>query len=230
MASLVLDLISFDPIDNYLIDCGSSSNTTVGARVFVADSSTSKFLSTPTNIIVTSSANNSMFVPYQTARIFPPNSNSSYTFPIIQTGRHWIRFYFLPFAHGNYNMSLANFSVSTQSHRLLSNFNPKGASMKEFSIYLSSSTLVITFIPSNNSFAFLNALEVVSVPEFLITDNASTVSTQPRKFDHLSTQAFETIARELFPLGVLSYDESSSIEWHKNVRYITWGVAAHYLA
>ncbi|KAM7502005.1 hypothetical protein LguiB_000909 [Lonicera macranthoides] len=65
-------------------------------------------------------------------------------------------------------------SVSSRSHRLLSNFNPKGASMKEFSIYLSSSTLVITFIPSNNSFAFLHALEVVSAPESLITDNAFT--------------------------------------------------------
>ncbi|KAM7496623.1 hypothetical protein LguiA_021037 [Lonicera macranthoides] len=65
-----------------------------------------------------------------------------------------------------------------------------GASMKEFPVYLSSSTLVITFIPSNNSFAFLNALEVVSVPKSFITDNTSTVSTQLRKFEGLSMQAF----------------------------------------
>ncbi|KAM7496626.1 hypothetical protein LguiA_021040 [Lonicera macranthoides] len=146
--------------------------------------------------MITSSSNNSKFVPYRITGIFPPNSSSTYTFPIIQTGRHWIRFYFFLFAHRNYNMSLANFSVSTQSHCHLSNFNSKGASMKEFSVYLSSNTLVITFIPSNNSFAFLNTLEVVSVPESLITDNASTVSTQPKKFEGLLMQAFENTARE----------------------------------
>ncbi|KAM7496653.1 hypothetical protein LguiA_021067 [Lonicera macranthoides] len=90
-------------------------------------------------------------------------------------------------------MSLANFSVSTQSHRLLSNFNPKGGSMKEFSIYLSSNTLVITFISLNNSFAFLNGLDVVSAPKSLFTDNAFTGI--PYYEDFVTALAFHGILR-----------------------------------
>lgn len=106
-------------------------------------------------------------------------------------------------------MGLANFSVSTQKSPLLTNFSPKGASMKEFSVYLSSSTLVINFTPSNNSFAFLNALEVVSVPESLITDNASIVSTPPMKFNGLPIQALETIARVNMGGRTITYDDDT---------------------
>ncbi|KAM7502654.1 hypothetical protein LguiB_001558 [Lonicera macranthoides] len=70
-------------------------------------------------------------------------------------------------------MSMANFSVSTQSHPLLTNFGPKVASMKEFFVFLSSSAFVITFTPSNNLFAFVNVLEIVSVPKSFIAENAS---------------------------------------------------------
>ncbi|KAM7501959.1 hypothetical protein LguiB_000863 [Lonicera macranthoides] len=183
---------AFDPSDNYLIDCGSNVSTIGGARSFVAD----EYLSNPADTLAISSLNSSIsFPPYQTARIFPTNSNSGYTFPVNQPGRHWIRFHFFPFAHGNYTMCLANFSVSIQSHHLLANFNTKGPLMKEFSVYLSSTTLVITFTPSNNSFAFVNALEVMSVPESLITDNAFTVNNPVVKFNGLPIQALETITR-----------------------------------
>lgn len=186
----------FTPADNYLIDCGSSTNTTVDSRVFVADGFYSNLLSTPQNILASTSSNS---IPssedsslYQTARVF--TGESKYTFPITQSGRHWIRLYFYPSVYGSYNLSSVNFSVSAQSYTLLSNFTPNNASFKEFSVNVTSNSLVITFTPSNNSPAFVNALEVVSVPNTLITDDATLVN-PATSFKGLLTQALETVAR-----------------------------------
>ncbi|KAJ6315805.1 hypothetical protein OIU78_019136 [Salix suchowensis] len=193
--SLVCLSTGFTPVDNYLIDCGSLTNTTVGNRVFVADNSASNFLSTPkntfanTSISVTSGVDSPL---YQTARIF--DAISKYTFLINQPGRHWIRLYFYPFVSGSYNMSSASFGVSTPNYAFLSNFSVKASVVKEFSVNVTSKNLVITFTPSGNSFAFLNALEVVSVPDELITDDAETFNPVGR-FKGLTWQALETVHR-----------------------------------
>ncbi|XAR59034.1 Non-specific serine/threonine protein kinase [Bertholletia excelsa] len=186
----------FNPADKYLIDCGSPTDTTVGNRVFMADSSASKLLSTPQRILASTSSNPTTYSGdsqlYKTARVFA--GTSKYTIPTSRSGRHWIRLYFFPFSYGNYNLSSANFSVSAQSYVLLGDFVPKGASVKEFSVNVTSSPLVITFVPANNSIAFLNALEVVSLPDTLITDDATLVS-PPVGFQGLPSQALETVAR-----------------------------------
>lgn len=181
--------------DSYLIDCGSATNTSVAGRVFVAD--TSNYLSTPEKILgsTTFKSNSSSgdLLLYQTARIL--TGTSKYTFSVRSNSRYWIRLYFFPFVYGGYNMSVANFSVSTQKHVLISNFIPKSTSaMREFSVNVTSDTLVITFTPSNNSFAFLNALEVVLVPNELISEDANTVAPSGN-FKGLVTQALETVAR-----------------------------------
>ncbi|GMY10747.1 receptor-like protein kinase HERK 1 [Fagus crenata] len=187
----------FSPVDNYLIDCGSSTNTSVGNRVFIADNLASKLLSTPQDVLAKTNSNSittSSDSPlYQTARVF--TGSSKYTFSIGQSGRHWIRLYFYPFVYNSYNMSLANFAVSTQDHVLLSNFSVKSSAVaKEYSLNVTSNVLVITFTPSNNSFAFLNAIEVVSVPSALITDDANTIS-PPGSFKGLLPTALETVWR-----------------------------------
>ncbi|GMN24410.1 hypothetical protein TIFTF001_000542 [Ficus carica] len=186
----------FNPVDNYLIDCGSPKNTTVGGRVFLSDKSGAKFLSTPQDVLantdlnsITSSDDSSL---YQTARIF--TEASKYTFSISQHGRHWIRLYFFPFQYQNYNMSSATFGVSTGDHVLLSEFSARSASVKEFSVNVTSDSLVITVAPSGNSFAFLNAIEVVSVPDALITDNVKVAQTI-QNFQGVWYQALETVAR-----------------------------------
>ncbi|XP_004294627.1 PREDICTED: receptor-like protein kinase HERK 1 [Fragaria vesca subsp. vesca] len=185
----------FTPVDNYFIDCGSPTNTSVGNRVYLADKLASKFLSTPKDVLVTgpltkiTSLDDSPL--YQTARVF--TGSSKFTFSIGQTGRHWIRLYFYPFISGSYDLSKAKFSVSTQTYGLLSDFSVQNSSvMKEFSVNVTSSSLVVTFTPSSVSFAFLNAIEVVSVPDDLITDDASPT---PGKFQGLLSQALETTWR-----------------------------------
>ncbi|GMJ00783.1 hercules receptor kinase 1 [Hibiscus trionum] len=186
----------FTPADNYLIDCGSPTNTTVGDRVFMADNLDSKLLSATQSVIgntsraaITSSDDSPL---YQTARIF--TGVSKYTFSISRRGRHWIRLYFYPFAFGNYNMSLAKFDISTENHVLLSSFSVQTPVMKEFSVNVTINSLAITFSPSKDSFAFINALEVVSVPDELIPDAAGSVKSSVG-FQGLTLQALETVFR-----------------------------------
>ncbi|XP_057953791.1 probable receptor-like protein kinase At5g59700 [Malania oleifera] len=206
-ASSILCLIcfsaAFDPVDNYLVNCGSHTDTSVGDRVFMSDHSASAFLSGPragytsasTAAVPKSIASSADLPLYQTAAIF--SETSTYTFPIRQRGRHWIRLYFFPFDYGNYKMSTAaNFSVSAQNHLLIYNFNSNKSTstLEEYSMNVNSDTLVITFAPTQYSFAFINALEVVSCPDELFANRrVNSLSLQP--FGGLSTQALETIAR-----------------------------------
>ncbi|CAH9072516.1 unnamed protein product [Cuscuta epithymum] len=187
----------FVPSDNYLINCGSSSDAKVGNRVFKSDSSASKSLSTPENILANSPPSTPIAASddsplYQTARIF--TGASSYKFSIGQPGRHWIRLYFYPFVYNNYNMSSASFSVSAQSSVLLSDFNPKSLSFKEFSVNVASKEIVITFTPSSNSFAYVSAVEVVSAPADLITGDVNTID-PVGTFRDLDAQSLETVVR-----------------------------------
>ncbi|CAN4101825.1 unnamed protein product [Withania somnifera] len=195
----------FDPADNYLIDCGSSKDTNVGNRVFIADNSASKFVSTSQDILADTKAGNSLL--YQTARIF--TEQSSYKFPINNVGRHWIRLYFYPFVYKTYDMSSATFSVSTQQNVLLGNFSPKKVvSVKEFSVNVTTKDLVITFSPLGDSFAYINALEIVSVPDGLITDEASTFGPSG-VFSGMYAQALETVARVNMGGPAVSFDNDT---------------------
>uniref|UniRef100_A0A7C9FC83 Protein kinase domain-containing protein n=1 Tax=Opuntia streptacantha TaxID=393608 RepID=A0A7C9FC83_OPUST len=196
---------------NYLIDCGSPSNTTVGDRVFVSDEFSSKYLSTHDNILGNTSSDSitsSSTLPlYQTARIF--TGTSKYSFPISQQGRLFVRLYFFPFNYKTYKMGTASFSVSAQEFVLLGDYTPPSSPvMKEYSVNVTSDTLVIAFRPSANSFAFLNALEVVSVPDSLIIDYATLISPMGT-YNGLVTQAFETVARVNMGGPIVSYDNDT---------------------
>lgn len=189
--------LGFEPVDNYLINCGSPTNTTVGDRVFLADVFNSSFLSTPQNISLNTKSNyiSSSFdsALYQSARIL--NGTSQYTFSIKKNGFHWIRLYFFPFVDGNYNLSMAKFSVSAQSFTLLGDFQPQnGPVVKEFSLNITSDTLILNFTPLDNSFAFLNALEIVSIPDGLFPVSARTID-HPVEYQTFLTEAMETVAR-----------------------------------
>lgn len=186
----------FDPVDRYYINCGSSSDFVVGNITYLADKSTSRFLSTPQDILADSNLNSIIpaedSVLFRTARIF--SGPSKYTFSIKQGGRHWIRLHFYPFVYQNYDLKSASFSVFSQSTTLLSDFTPVNASVKEYSVNVTTGDLVITFSPSSSSFAYVNALEVVSVPDNLILDDASRYSPLG-PFNGLMAQSLETVIR-----------------------------------
>ncbi|KAJ4875127.1 putative receptor-like protein kinase [Raphanus sativus] len=179
------------PVDNYLINCGSPNNVTVTGRVFISDNLASNLLATPSGILAASN-HNSVSDIYQTARIF--TGTSKYSFSVAR-GRHWLRLHFSPFHHQTFQMESAKFSVSSQTHVFLSDFTVKPRVVtKEYYLNVATDHLELTFTPSGNSFAFVNALEVVSVPDTLISGDPPFAGSHGT-FQGLSSQALETVHR-----------------------------------
>ncbi|KAL3503262.1 hypothetical protein ACH5RR_037711 [Cinchona calisaya] len=213
---------SFTPIDNYLIACGSSQNVTFLGQNYVPDSVRSSVVlkSQGNSNVANSNSGGAPFPVYQSVRIFP--NTSSYKFGISQEGRHWIRLYFYPLP-GN-NLASAMFTVVTEDFVLLNNFSFKSYNgsylFKEYSINVTSDTLILTFIPGNNSVAFVNAIEVVSIPDGLISDQVQGVS-PAGPFDGLSGRALETIYR-LNMGGPLITPQNDTLgrTWENDVKYL----------
>ncbi|XP_057521171.1 probable receptor-like protein kinase At2g23200 [Amaranthus tricolor] len=149
----------------YFINCGSSTNTTTNnGQTFVGDEGTS---------IITISGHGSQAIRntknsetlYQTARVF--SKASSYDFDIPQNGTYFVRLHFCALSS-----SLAKFSVLTSSgHILLPDFTPGNKSTncsstlpKEFMLSITNTKqkFRIYFVPSTNSSAFVNAVEILS--------------------------------------------------------------------
>ncbi|PKA49028.1 Receptor-like protein kinase HERK 1 [Apostasia shenzhenica] len=212
--------IAFTPADNYLIDCGSLTNTTIDRRVFVADTSLSWRLKTPKDITANNTRPSSVSSLdsaslYLNARIF--TGASSYSFPIRQQGKHFIRLFFFPFDNQDFNLTTSKFSVSTQDSTLLLNFQPlpdSTTSFKEFLVNIAHDNLILNFVPARNSVAFISALEVVSMPENLILDTAQIVKTKGT-FQGLAREQFEMVYR-LNMGGPKIFPESDTLSrtWH----------------
>ncbi|KAA8523846.1 hypothetical protein F0562_010269 [Nyssa sinensis] len=186
----------FTPVDHYLIACGSLQNVTFSGQTFVPDSVQSSIaLKSQYSIISTSNAS-APFPVYQSARIFW--SILSYKFDIKQEGRHWVRLYLYPLPDSGHNLTFASISVVTENFVLLNNFTFKNYNgsylFREYTINVTSDTLTLNLIPSNNSVAFINAIEVVSIPDELLPDQAQSLSPSA-PFSGLSEHALETVYR-----------------------------------
>ncbi|KAL0450445.1 UNVERIFIED_CONTAM: putative receptor-like protein kinase [Sesamum latifolium] len=112
-------------------------------------------------------------IPYGTARVF--RSSFTYAFPVL-TGPKFLRLYFYPDTYSGFNTSQSFFSVTANGFTLLSNFSaflnspsPSEPSfMKEFVLNVQDKQrLDVTFSPNPNSFAFVNGIEIVSLPDTL---------------------------------------------------------------
>ncbi|KAE8723399.1 putative receptor-like protein kinase [Hibiscus syriacus] len=177
---LACSAIGFKPADNYLIDCGSLTNNTVSGRVFMADDLASKFFSAPRSVVGNTSK----------------SITSSAVSRLYRTARIFT------------DLSLARFDVSTENHVLLSSLSVGVPLVKEFSVNVTTNSLTIIFTPSENSFAFINALEVVSAPDQLIPDNARTDKSS-MGFQGLMWQALETVARVNMGGPMASFDNDT---------------------
>ncbi|XP_010546163.1 PREDICTED: probable receptor-like protein kinase At5g61350 [Tarenaya hassleriana] len=197
----------FTPVDNYLIDCGSPAGTKLpDGRNFRSDTDSVAFLQTdqdiqtsvdsvPVNPDRLSSLSSSSSLPlYRTARIFA--GKSTYSFYISRPGRHWVRLHFYPLPHPLFNLTTAVFSVTTDATVLLHDFSARDTSslvFKEYLIY-ASEKLSVHFNPHKGSVAFINAVEVVSAPDELLPDSASSVPQAP-DFKGLSNFAIQVSYR-----------------------------------
>lgn len=213
---------SFSPVDNYLIACGSSRNVTYQGRTFVHDSDRSSLvLKSGSSLVATSNSSVPSSI-YQSARIF--TSIASYKFEIKQEGRHWVRLYFYPLPSSGHNLTSASITVVTDNFVLLNNFtfkNSNGSYMfKEYAINVTSDVLTLTFIPSNNSVTFINAIEVVSIPDGVLPDQALAVNPNA-PFSGLPEHAFETVYR-LNMGGPLLTSENDTLgrTWENDVKYL----------
>ncbi|KAK9272743.1 hypothetical protein L1049_003120 [Liquidambar formosana] len=169
----------YTPTEYILLNCGSSSNaTSPDGRNWESDSG-SKF--SPSYIQQTSSSTASVQdpsvtqVPYLKARI--SKSQFTYTFPV-SAGPKFVRLYFYPATYSGHDKSNFFFSVVANSHTLLSNFSasltvsaidpPVASLVKEFCVNVyDNQRLTITFSPSPSSYAFINGIEIVSMPNNL---------------------------------------------------------------
>ncbi|KAJ0043757.1 hypothetical protein Pint_18978 [Pistacia integerrima] len=169
------------PTDTISLNCGESPNTAhkIDGKNWDGDEH-SKFY--PSNSGTNSFVSRALYqdqsvpaVPYMTARII--RSNFSYTLPV-SAGPKFLRLYFYPVPYSGLDITTSFFSVSANNYTLLNNFSayltvsamdpPVAAMIKEFVITISEEQILyLNFNPSPSSLAFINGIEVVSMPENL---------------------------------------------------------------
>ncbi|KAL5582114.1 hypothetical protein UlMin_014556 [Ulmus minor] len=170
----------YSPNDNIVLDCGSSKSNTaedgrpwdgdINNKIFPLDHGQNK-ASITSNAVESSNAQVDP-VPYGTARL--SRSEFSYTIPVTP-GPKFIRLYFYAANYQNFDRSKAFFSVKTGQYTLLNNFSTSLTAdflqqqdmMREFCVTVEESILNITFTPTSSiseAFAFINGIEVVSMP------------------------------------------------------------------
>ncbi|KAK4748164.1 hypothetical protein SAY87_014750 [Trapa incisa] len=174
------------PTDKYLLNCGASSaGTDADGRQWTSDTG-SKFLTTSAQSTVAEASSQGSSVeevPFMTARFF--HSDFTYSFPL-SPGHKFIRLYFYPSLYNNLNATDAIFSVATGAYTLLKNFSVAQTTdalnfdflRKEYSLNVVGDTLNITFSPSKdypNTFAFVNGIEIVSMPDIYNTADGKTM-------------------------------------------------------
>ncbi|GKV08879.1 hypothetical protein SLEP1_g20450 [Rubroshorea leprosula] len=168
----------YNATDIILLDCGAQSNTISESdgRNWDTDISSrySSFNDQKSSIpsIASHQGSSVPAVPFLSARII--KSEFTYSFPV-SSGPKFLRLYFYPYEYDNFNMTASFFSVTANIYTLLKNFSAH-MHLTEHATYLIKEFLVtvrdkemlnVTFIPSPNSFAFINGIEIVSMPSGL---------------------------------------------------------------
>ncbi|QCE12696.1 interleukin-1 receptor-associated kinase 4 [Vigna unguiculata] len=171
----------FQPPDLLSINCGSSSNlSTLYGRNWIGDTNTELLSVSRGSLIATALTKTTIQGPYDSARL--SFSNFTYSIFNLTAGPKFLRlFFFSTSYYNNFNRSKAVFSVKAGPYTLLQRFNasldadsgndPARSNIlfREYCINLQEGqNLIITFIPSSpGSYAFINGIEIVSMPSYL---------------------------------------------------------------
>ncbi|KAK8622766.1 hypothetical protein V6N13_117668 [Hibiscus sabdariffa] len=213
---------AFTPADNYLIVCGSSKDVTFQGRTYVPDSGHSSLSLKSGSSFIAGSNSSAPSSIYQSARIF--SGIASYKFDIKKEGRHWIRLYFYPLLKSGQDLTSAPITVVTDDIVLLNNFTFKNYNgsflFKEYAVNVTSDTLTLTFIPLNGSVSFVNAIEVVSIPDAVLPDQALALNPSA-PVSGLSEFAMETVYRLNMggPL-ITAQNDTLGRTWENDVKYL----------
>ncbi|XP_059449315.1 receptor-like protein kinase FERONIA [Corylus avellana] len=231
----------YTPVDNIVLNCGSSTNSTaLDGRTWIGDEH-SKFFpveqsqnqASLTAIAVQQSSSNDK-VPYANARLFL--SEFTYTFPVT-AGQKFIRLYFYPASYLSFDRSNALFSVKTGRFTLLSDFNAsltadaEGDSgdtiFREYCVNIEKDQrLNITFTPSGSkAYALINGIEILSMPANLYytpsDDKGFSFIGQQNPYDINNSTALETVYRLNVGGGSISPSEDTGMfrSWSQDDPY-----------
>ncbi|KAI9156205.1 hypothetical protein LWI28_002167 [Acer negundo] len=180
----------YDPTETIFLNCGSFDNITSqdGTRTWITDIKSEHFLLQQSESIALIPAKPSDDTPYTSARL--SSSQFSYIFNLTP-GQKFIRLHFYETSYQIFDRSKAFFSVKAGSFTLLSNYSTALAAnfsgqeiiLKEFCVNVQENqNLNITFTPSqdyNDSYAFINGIEIVSMPLNLYYTTATGATEYP---------------------------------------------------
>ncbi|XP_062117767.1 receptor-like protein kinase FERONIA [Humulus lupulus] len=172
-------------VENIALACGSTgkNTTTPDGRSWDGDDNNSIFFHTlegqnNASVGLPSDLNQRVEDPYKTARL--SHSEIKYTIPVV-SGPKFIRLHFYASQYGKFDPSKAFFTVKAGQYTLLRYFSTSFSSediiVKEFCVTVEHSNLTVTFAPdfsNREAFAFVNGLEVVSMPVDLYFWNQKT--------------------------------------------------------
>ncbi|KAG6720822.1 hypothetical protein I3842_03G081300 [Carya illinoinensis] len=214
------------PTDQLFLDCGSSSSQTFDGRFWKEDSQFSPKSSLPST--ATEQSPSVPLIPFTTARIF--HSVSTYSFSL-SPGPKFLRLYFYSATYPGHDKTNSYFSVMANGFTLLNNFSAfltvsalgSAKLVNEYIVNVQTNQLNVTFIPSPNSYAFINGIEVVSMPDYLYTDrreNAVTFIDFNAILDN--STALETIYRLNVGGKEVSGTEDTGMfrEWNQDEKYV----------
>ena len=219
---------AYVPVDQIRIACGSASNVTVNDWVFEADNVANTLAS---GGVAGTTPQNNAGLSYPTllssARFFTTKSTYSFS---VTPGRHWLRLYFYPFASSSFQPNNSFFGLTANEFVLLDNFTAVAFTtpsrpdfVREYVLNITSTTFVLTFVPQAQSYAFINAIEIVSMPNDLIQDDGvfpGSTTTTPLG---LSGSALQTMYRlNVGGATVSPLNDSSQMgrTWKPDVDYI----------
>lgn len=199
-------------VKSFLLNCGSNSSITIDGRTWAGDVLPVNNVTISNHGVPASASASAEEQPkpvalYTTARIF--NTTSSYNFSITP-GLYSVRLHFSSSSFGNFNSNESWFDVVANNVRLVSRFNvpeevvwKKEVSdwnssylVKEYFVNVNRNLLSIQLVPQDESFAYVNAIEVMPVMDELFVDSARNVdSGEVNSSFHLADRAIETMYR-----------------------------------
>ncbi|XP_015897910.3 receptor-like protein kinase FERONIA [Ziziphus jujuba] len=223
---------NYVPADEYFLNCGGPNGETPGQK-WTSDIASSFLQKSGSSTAAKASTQDPSVseVPYMTARVF--SSVFTYSIPV-GPGRKFVRLYFYPVSYDNRNASNAVFTVTAQSYTLLKNFSAFQTTqalnyvslVKEYSVYVEGDKLDISFKPESkisNSYAFVNGIEVVSMPDiYSTTDGTTKIVGQDSPFIIDNTTALENVYRLNVGGNDISPDKDTGMfrSWYDDTNYI----------
>ncbi|KAJ4972970.1 hypothetical protein NE237_006144 [Protea cynaroides] len=232
----------YNPTEIIALSCGSSSMTDPFSSsndglnwTGDAASKFGPFPSSKTTAATASTQDSSVpTVPYMTARL--STSQFNYTFNV-SSGMKFIRLHFYSASYPDHDKTNSFFSVTANDEfTLLHNFsaylNTASTSpklIKEFCLNVETHNLTLSFTPSASSYAFINGIEIVSMPNNIYIRGSDVdlpiVGIQGQSAQIEYNTALETVSRLNVGGNSISARDDRGMfrEWSKEDNYIING-------